>query len=439
MQAKITEYANMTKEIEKEESFQETEVGLLPQDWKVMRLGDVAGYLKAGGTPRRSIKKYWGGSVPFVRIGDITAVDKYLYTTNGTITEEGLKNSSTWLVPENSILLSMYASIGEVAITKIPLATNQAILAIIPKENVDVEFLFYCLKYHGKRLYSFIVQTTQKNVNRAITENLKIPVPPLTEQKKIAKVLGTIQKGIEQHGKIIDATKNLKKSLMQELFTQGLGHIEFKETEIGQIPESWEIVKLVDVVDFSRKPRDLNLNSFEKIPFITMEMIPIEKTYVNAYVLKEPDRISSGVYCEKGDILLPKITPCFENGKQGIIENIPCDFAFATTEVYPIKPKNAQLDKMFLFYFLAKLDVRKTIAGKMQGTTGRRRVPKDVVKNTLIPLPTLPEQREIARILSILDKKIEVEERRKNTLEELFKTTLHKLITAEIRLKDIEV
>jgi len=226
---------------------------------------------------------------------------------------------------------------------------------------------------------------------------------------------------------------------MQKLFTEGLGHTEFKETGIGTIPASWEAVKLLHVVDFSKKPRDLNLNSFEKIAFITMEMIPIEKTYVNDFLLKEPNKISSGVYCEKGDILLPKITPCFENGKQGVIENIPYDFAFATTEVYPIKPRNDQLDKMFLFYFLAKPDVRKIIAAKMQGTTGRRRVPKDVVENTLIPLPALPEQQEIVRILSTVDEKIEVEERKKATLNELFKTMLHKLMTGEIRLKDVEV
>ncbi|GAH21085.1 unnamed protein product, partial [marine sediment metagenome] len=82
-----------------------------------------------------------------------------------------------------------------------------------------------------------------------------------------------------------------------------------------------------------------------------------------------------------------------------------------------------------LFYLLIKPDIRKTIADKMQGTTGRRRVPKDAVENALIPFPLLPEQQEIAHILSTVDKKIEVEEKRKATLKELFKTMLHKLMT----------
>jgi type I restriction enzyme S subunit len=211
-----------------------------------------------------------------------------------------------------------------------------------------------------------------------------------------------------------------------------------KQTEIGLIPEDWEVVGLGGIVAFSKKPRDLNLNSFERIPFITMEMIPVEKIYINEYLLKEPNEISSGVYCEKGDILLPKITPCFENGKQGIVEDMPYDFAFATTEVYPVKPKNDLLDKMFLFYFLTKFDVRKEMADKMQGATGRQRVPKDAVENALLPLPPLPEQQQIAHILSTVDRKMEIEARRKATLKELFKTMLHKLMTGEIRMRDVE-
>lgn len=209
--------------------------------------------------------------------------------------------------------------------------------------------------------------------------------------------------------------------------------VSIQETEIGLVPDDWKVVKLGDLINFSRKPRDLDLNLFEKIPFITMEMIPIGKTYINDYLLKEPDKISSGVYCEKGDILLPKITPCFENGKQGIIENIPYDFAFATTEVYPIKPKNTQLDKMFLFYFLIEPDVRRIIAGKMQGTTGRQRVPKDVVKNTLIPLPPLLEQQKIANVLGTIQRAIEQQDRIIDAAKNLKKSLMQKLFTEGLR------
>jgi membrane protein implicated in regulation of membrane protease activity len=108
------------------------------------------------------------------------------------ISKEGLENSSAWIIPENSILLSMYATIGSTAINKIPLATNQAILTIVPKGNLDVLYGAYVLRFNAERLKSYNIATTQKNVNKGIVENFKIPLPPLPEQQRIAYVLSTI-------------------------------------------------------------------------------------------------------------------------------------------------------------------------------------------------------------------------------------------------------
>ena len=440
MQAKITEYVNMTKEIEKEESFRETEVGLIPEDWEVVRLGDAASYLKAGGTPRRSIKKYWGGSIPFVRIGDITAVNKYIYTTKGMITEEGLKNSSAWLVPENSVLLSMYASIGEAAITKIPLATNQAILAIIPKENVDVEFLFYCLKYHGKRLYSFIVQTTQKNVNRAITENLKIPRPPLPEQQKIAKVLGTIQTAVKQQNKIIEAAKNLKKSLMQKLFTKGLGHTEFKETEIGPMPIDWKKMKLGDDDILTSTQYGLSLRGRTEGKYPILRMNNLVNGYVDINDLQfvdVDDEVFRKFKLVKGDILFNRTNSIELVGKTSIF-TLEGNFVFASYLIrLIINPKT--INPYFLNFYLNWDATQVRLKSLASRGVSQANISATRLKTLNIPLPPLPEQQEIAHILSTADKKIEVEEKRKTTLNGLFKTMLHKLMTGEIRLRDVEV
>ena len=112
--------------------------------------------------------------------------------------------------------------------------------------------------------------------------------------------------------------------------------MEFKDTEIGLIPADWDVIRLGEVVRTSRKPRSLDLSTFDAIPFIPMELIPQEGLYADKYVLKKPDEISSGSYCENGDLLLAKITPSFENGKQGVITNIPLDFAYATTEIFAL-------------------------------------------------------------------------------------------------------
>lgn len=423
------------------DGFKQTEIGLIPEDWEVARLGEVfhmqqgkamSPESRLGISPRpflRTINALWG------RI-DLSTLD-YMDFTDEEITKLCLR--------PDDLLVCEGGEIGRTAMWRgeIEVCGYQNHIHRLRKRHEDIwpEFYMYWMQaafllfdlYGGQG-----IKTTIPNLSGGRLKSFLIPKPLFEEQRKIAKALSTIQRAIEQQDKIIEATKKLKKSLMHKLFTEGLNGEVQKETEIGLIPRSWEVVKLGEVVNFSKKPRTLNLNSFEEIPFITMEMIPIERTHIEEYLLKKPDKIPSGVYCENGDILLPKITPCFENGKQGIIKDIPCGFAFATTEVYPIKPKNNLLDKMFLFYFLIKPNIRKIIADKMQGTTGRRRVPKDAVENTLIPLPLLPEQQEIARILNTVGKKIEVEAKRKATLRELFKTMLHKLMTGEIRVRDVE-
>lgn len=196
------------------------------------------------------------------------------------------------------------------------------------------------------------------------------------------------------------------------------------------IPEDWKLVKLSDISDFTRK-KGTDLSKFDKIGFIPMEKIPIGSLYNEGYLLKKFDEISSGVYCEKGDILFAKITPSLENGKLAIVSEVPNDFAIATTEVYPIKPKIGT-DRLFLYYFLSREDVRNELASSMEGTTGRKRLPKDVIRNMLIAFPSFPEQQKIAFILSKIHQVIEQQERIIETTRNLKRSIMQKLFTEGI-------
>jgi type I restriction enzyme S subunit len=402
-----------------EEKFKQTEIGLIPEDWEVVGFEDaiLRKRIKIGKVKQQEYKK----------VGKYPVIDQSQNFIAGYTDEENklYQGDLPVIIFGDHTRVFKYVNFPFVA-------GADGVKVILPdKVKCHPSFLYYAL-------LNVKIKSIGYNRHYPILREKKIPLPPLEEQQKIAKVLSTIQQAIEQQDKIIETTRKLKKSLLHTLFTEGLNGEEQKETEIGLIPKSWDVVRLGDSVIFTKKPRTLNLSEFKKIPFIPMEMIPIEELHTNGYHLKSPNEITSGVYCEKGDILLAKITPSFENGKQGIVENIPHDFAFATTEVYPLKPRNT-LDKLFFFYFLIKSDVREAIAGKMQGTTGRKRVPKEAVENSLIPLPPLHEQQQIAHILSTVDKKIEIEERRKAMLKELFKTMLHKLMTGEIRLKEVKI
>jgi len=120
------------------------------------------------------------------------------------------------------------------------------------------------------------------------------------------------------------------------------------------LPEGWLLVRLVDAYSFTKKPRGLDIRFYSAIPFVPMEIIPIGIEYFEQYELRSSDEISSGTYFEPGDILLSKITPSFENGKQGIIEHLPTPFGYATTEVIPIKAVPERSDQLYLFYYLLR-------------------------------------------------------------------------------------
>ncbi|ACV24593.1 restriction endonuclease subunit S [Methanocaldococcus fervens] len=205
----------------KEENFKEIDGLRVPEDWDVVELKDVCKKIKAGGTPKTSVKEYYeSGTIPFVKIEDITNSNKYLTYTKVKITEKGLNNSNAWIVPKNSVLFAMYGSIGETAINKIEVATNQAILGIIPKgEVLESEFLYYILA-KNKNYYSKLgMQTTQKNLNAQIVKTFKIPLPPIEEQKAIAERLKSIDELIEIKRKEKEQLEKAKKKIMDLLLT----------------------------------------------------------------------------------------------------------------------------------------------------------------------------------------------------------------------------
>lgn len=210
----------------------------------------------------------------------------------------------------------------------------------------------------------------------------------------------------------------------------------------GQLPSDWELVEIGQKFTFTTKPKGLNFEDREIIPFAPMERIPSDRLYFSDFVLKTPQEISSGTYFEDGDLLLSKITPCFENGKQGIATKIPKGFGIATTEVIPIKAIEGVSYLPFLAMYLLDRGVRNSLAGKMEGATGRQRLAKSVLKGWIMPFPPLPEQRAIVAVLSKIQAAMEVQDKIVATLKELKAATMAKLFREGLRgepLKQTEI
>ncbi len=199
-----------------------------------------------------------------------------------------------------------------------------------------------------------------------------------------------------------------------------------------ELPETWAVRPIRDVFAFTKKPRGLTIAEGSSVPFLPMDAIPIGRVHISAFEERPAAKLTSGTYIEDGDLLVAKITPSFENGKRAIVD-WKRPFGFATTEIIPIQEIEGVSDKHFLFHLLLHPEIRSDLAGKMDGTTGRQRLSKEVLGDWVIPLPPLPEQRKIAGVLGVVQQAIEQQERLLQLTAELKKTLLHQLFTQGLR------
>jgi type I restriction enzyme S subunit len=160
--------------------------------------------------------------------------------------------------------------------------------------------------------------------------------------------------------------------------------------------------RIGDFYAITKKPRSLDVSAMAEIPFSAMEAIPQGGAYDPSFTMKAPRAITSGTYFEPGDVLVAKITPSFENGKQAFARTLPAPFGYATTEVIPLHPSKSGHDPRLLFFYLLHPDVRHHLTERMEGSTGRQRVPESVLLDLPIPEIDQEEQTAIADALETI-------------------------------------
>jgi len=187
------------------------------------------------------------------------------------------------------------------------------------------------------------------------------------------------------------------------------------------------MVRLGDVHEVNRKPRGLVLP--DVVPFAAMEDLPLGGEYSARFVDKPKQDLTSGTYFERGDILVAKFTPSFENGKQALTQDLPTPFGYATTEVIPLRPVDRTRDSRFLFFYLLHPDVRSYVAERMEGATGRQRVPDSVLLELPVPQFCPVEETHISDALEHIQRGRFVEERAARLAQALKQTTMGELFT----------
>ena len=188
-------------------------------EWATETLDKLCSKCKSGGTPKSTIAEYYNGNIPFLAISDITEQGKYLRSTSKSISELGIENSASWIVPKHSLIYSMYASVGFVSINLIPLATSQAVLNLIVDERICLtEYLYYWLYQFQKNVHVFVTTGTQGNLNAQTVKSFQVDLPSIKEQEKIILTLSKIDEQISLMHTQIENAATLKKGLLQQMF-----------------------------------------------------------------------------------------------------------------------------------------------------------------------------------------------------------------------------
>ncbi len=420
-----------------------TEIGEIPVEWKVVRLGDESITVIRGNKTINGFEKV--AFIPMDFISDSRIFIKY---------EMRLKNdvkSFTYCERGDLLLAKITPSLenGKQGIVpdSIPNGFGLATTEVFPIscKGIDRLFLFYILKFpkfRNKIISSMIGTTGRQRASKKSVENLQIPLPPLPEQRRIAEVLGTVDSAIQKVGGAIESTERLKKGLMQRLLTRGIGHERFKESEVGRVPEEWEVKTLISAVGEKKDlivagPFGSNLKvedyRNEGIPIIRLQNIEYGR-FVNKdikYMSPEKARELNYHSFVKGDIVLAKLGDPI--GKTCIVPDF-LERGIVVADVVRIRIDEQLLNKKYIMYVLNSFYAFNQLTRGVIGTT-RPRVNLDQVRDLLVPLPPLSEQRRIAEILSTADRKLELERRRKEKLERIKKGLMNELLTGRKRVK----
>lgn len=302
----------------------------------------------------------------------------------------------------------------------------------IKDENINSDFYEQFFEYDlFDKAISGIAQEGARNhglLNVAVNEFFDLPiiVPTKEEQKKIAEILSTVDKQIENTEKLIQKNQELKKGLMQQLLTKGIGHTEFKKTELGYIPKEWKIMKLGEVCDFKQGfqiPRSEQINE-EKDGYIRYLYITDFFSNNNKLFIKGSDKY---YYIKSDDITIANTgNTCGKafKGAEGILSN----------NMFKIFNNKEVLLNDFLWQYLNSNYYWKEL-NKYFNPAGQPHVGHKNMANLMIAIPeSLNEQSEIALILSSIDKRIEKYENKKEKLKELKKGLMQQLLTGYIRL-----
>lgn len=397
--------------------YKQTEIGVIPEDWEIKKIINFTD-CTAGGTPSTRIKEFWNGDIRWMASGELH--QKHVNEVEGRITEYGLKNSSTKIIPKNCVLVGLAGqgkTRGTVALNNIELCTNQSIAAIYPNDSFDSKYLYYNLDNRYDELRELSTGDGGRGgLNLTIIRNIEIPFPYITEQQAIAEALSDVDALIASLEKLIAKKRDIKTATMQQLLTgktrlPGFS-VEWEETTFGAYCKPRKEKK---------SPEYLNANT------ICIELDNMEQG--TGIIIKSElrnDTKSTKTIFYNGDVLFGKLRPYLRKYWIADIDGV------CSTEIWVFETNKQKLLQNYLYQLIITDQFIETT--NISFGTHMPRADWNVVKEYKIFLPLIDEQKEIAKVLSTMQNEIEQLQTRLDKTKAIKQGMMQELLTGRTRL-----
>lgn len=383
-------------------------------DW--IPLGEL-GEIVAGSTPSTRVQGYWDGDIPWITPADLTNFQGVFF--NGElrkITEAGYHSCSTKMLPVGSIIYSTRAPIGHCTVNAFPLCTNQGFKSIIPNENLDAVYGYYALRFLTPQIIAMGRGATFGEVNKEIFESIKIPVPPLPEQRRIAVLLDKADK--------LRRTRRyaaqLSESFLQSVFMQMFGDVVKNEMQ-------WDVAPFENVCEISTKMVDPRIEPFCNYLHIGSDNIDsVTGNISELHTAKQDKLISTNFLFESHHILFSKIRPKLRKVAYPRIRGL------CSADIYPISTVSERLNVLFLLYFLRSREFTRIVEKLAESRTNIPKVNRDEFAEQNVQLPPIALQEKFARIVQQYEHLRAQQREAERQTEHLFQTLLHKAFNGEL-------
>jgi len=423
-------------------------IGEIPEGWRVKKIKYLCSTV-AGGTPSTANLEYWDGDIPWLPSGMvhnnvIGPGDVFKF-----ITLEGLNNSSAKKIRKDSPLIALTgATCGNIAYLTFEATANQSVVGMETNKKCNAKYLYYYLISQREQILINKTGGAQSGINEQNVKDIVCALPDISEQTTIANYLDKktveINKLIEKDKKLIELLKEKRTALINHAVKKGLTpNVKMKDSGIewiSEIPEGWEVRRLRFNALVNPSGKKALSNPKTLVNFLPMEKVSENGEYDHESEV-EYQNVSTGyTYFEDNDVLVAKITPCFENGKGTLVNNLKFGFGFGTTEFHIIRGYSHLLPR-YLFYLTKTHFFRVTGEAFMKGTAGQKRVSADFVKDFMMVTPPKTEQLEIVRYLDKavlkIDKTTQKIEQKIALLEEYKKSLIHHVVTGKVDVREV--